>query len=141
MKEFNGHILSQKDLEDILCLSKPQAWRVYTGKSKLTEANKKIITYYFENKANKIKEAERVIDIWVSKNKSIDERVHVTKSSSGSEVSAKKHFITCPDTILAINAINKVDGETSSDTVRDILAQAYFDLISGFVVDSISIEI
>lgn len=141
MKEFNGHILSQKDLEDILCLSKPQAWRVYTGKSKLTEANKKIITYYFENKANKIKEAENAVDLWISQNKSLDERIHVTKSLSGSEVSAKKHLITCPDTVVAINAINKADGETSSDTVRDILSQAYFDLISDFVVDSIRIEI
>ncbi len=141
MKEFNGHILSQKDLEDILSLSKPQAWRVYTGKSKLTQANKKIITYYFENKTNKIKEADEAIDLWISKNKSLDERVHVTKLSSGSEVSAKKHFITCPDTVLAINAINKAHRETSNDTVNDILTQAYFDLISDFVVDSISIEI
>ena len=49
MKEFNGYELSQKEIESILGISKPQAWRIYTGKCKLTNPNKRAINLYFES--------------------------------------------------------------------------------------------
>lgn len=64
MKEFNGYELSQKELESILGVSKPQAWRIYTGKSKLTDSNKRVIELHFENLDIKYKILEEKSKEW-----------------------------------------------------------------------------
>lgn len=113
MKEFEGYEFSQKELEIILGISKPQAWRIYTGKSKLTESNKRLIKLHFESLEIRYKILEEKSKYWCESEcdllKNEDPECYV--SWSFMTVSGESHC-----------KIHKVTDEHDIEYVRDIVS-------------------
>ena len=128
MKEFNGYELSQKELEVILGVSKPQAWRIYTGKSKLTDSNKRVIDLHFENLDIKYKILEEKSKEWCKSEcellkKEVDFNAHVSwgYSISGGKSECFIYKVVDDCDIEYIEDINIAICNAKTDILRDDL--------------------
>lgn len=143
MKEFNGYELSQKEIESILGISKPQAWRIYTGKCKLTNPNKRAINLYFESLDIKYKLLEKKSKEWCESEcevlkKKVDFNTYVSWGYSISKEQSECFIykVTEDCDIDYINDINIAISNAKTDLLIDELISLSNDELSNHVYKS-----
>lgn len=125
-KEIREMLHSQSQLQEILGVSRVQAWRIWNGKSVLTEANERLVVITINNLTEKREKAEVLIDEWVKtqRNKSKGE-FYISKTKEGNRIYASVSFIDCDETNSHLTELIDMHEDAQHESTRDLLLDAY----------------
>lgn len=126
-KEIKSMLHSQNQLEEILGVSRVQAWRIWNGKSALTEANERLIKITIDSVIDKMNEAESIINEWIESQKGRSNgEFYSVRTKAAYTVGASVSFVDCDETNSYIKELIKMTDEAEHDSTRDVLLDAYF---------------
>lgn len=140
-KEIREMLHSQSQLQEILGVSRVQAWRIWNGKSVLTEANERLIKITMDSVIDKMNEAESVIDEWIESQKGKAEgKFYPVRTKSANAIVARVSFVDCEQTNSYLKELIKMTGEAEHDSTRDVLLDAYFIELSHWEFSEIEVQ-
>tara|TARA_R110002020_G_scaffold67830_1_gene178010 strand:- start:822 stop:1268 length:447 start_codon:yes stop_codon:yes gene_type:complete len=133
--EIKEHLYGAEQLQELIGLSRTQAWRIWNGHSKLTKQNEELLLIKLDlNKSARIK-CEEAADNWIATNKqSLSGGVAIsTKAATSNSVKCQVSLINCDVTMSYLSELEKMIEIANHDTTRDLLMDAYIEEVAGWV--------
>lgn len=133
--EIKEHLYGADQLQELIGLSRTQAWRIWNGHSKLTKQNEELLLIKLDiNKSARIK-CEEAADNWIDTNKKSTSggAVISSKTKTSKSVACKISLINCDYTMSYISELEEMIETAKHETTRDVLMDAYFDELNQWV--------
>ncbi|AUR83749.1 hypothetical protein NVP1039O_50 [Vibrio phage 1.039.O._10N.286.55.A2] len=133
--EIKEHLYGADQLQELIGLSRTQAWRIWNGHSKLTKQNEELLLIKLDlNKSARIK-CEEAADNWIANNKqSLSGGCAIsTKTVTSNSVKCHVSLINCDETMRYISELEEMIEIAKHSTTRDVLMDAYFEEVSNWV--------
>lgn len=124
---------SQSQLQEILGISRVQAWRIWNDKSALTETNERLIVVTINGLAEKREKAEELIDEWVGTQRFKSKgEFYISKTKEGNRIYASVSFIDCDETNSHLTELMDMHEEAQHESTRDLLLDAYMKEVESW---------
>ncbi len=134
-QEIKDSLYGAEQLQELLGMSRTQAWRVWNGHSKLTKRNEELLVMKLDIRKSARIKCEENADNWMSKKKASIQggEVITYKVTSSESVLCKVVLINCKDTLGYISELQKMIDDAMYDSTRDVLTEAYFSELDSWV--------
>ena len=133
--EIKEHLYGAEQLQELIGLSRTQAWRIWNGHSKLTKQNEELLLIKLDiNKSARIK-CEEVADSWIESNKkTLSGGCAISnKTTTSNSIKCQVSLINCDETMSYLSELEEMIEIAKHDTTRDILMDAYFEELKQWV--------
>lgn len=133
--EIKEHLYGAEQLQDLIGLSRTQAWRIWNGHSKLTKQNEELLLIKLDINKSARNKCEEVADNWIESNKkSLSGGCAISsKTKTSSSIKCQVSLINCDETMSYISELEGMMEMAKHDTTRDVLLDAYFEEIGNWV--------
>lgn len=133
--EIKERLYGAEQLQDLIGISRTQAWRIWNGHSNLTKQNEELLLIKLDiNKSARIK-CEEAADKWIEASKqSLSGGCAISsKTTTSKSIKCKVSLISCDETMSYISELEEMIESAKHDTTKDVLMDAYFDELSQWV--------
>lgn len=133
--EIKDQLCGADQLQELIGLSRTQAWRIWNGHSKLTKQNEELLLIKLDaNKSARIK-CEEASDAWIAtKKKSLSEGCVISKKTTTSNsIKCQISVISCDKAISYISELEEMIEVAKHEETKDVLIDAYFEEVGNWV--------
>ncbi|AUR88386.1 hypothetical protein NVP1112O_68 [Vibrio phage 1.112.O._10N.286.46.B11] len=136
--EIKEHLYGADQLQELIGLSRTQAWRIWNGHSKLTKQNEELLLIKLDLKKKAREDCEMAADAWVQHQKEANKggNFFSNKIVGAHIVSANIYLVTCEDTMRFLDELIELKSRAKYDSTRDVLTDSYFDELDNWIVST-----
>ena len=133
--EIKEHLYGAEQLQELIGLSRTQAWRIWNGHSKLTKQNEELLLIKLDmNKSARIK-CEQSADNWIEiQKKSLSGGCAISnKTTTSNSIKCQISLVNCDETMSYISELEEMIEIAKQEATREVLIDAYFKEVGDWV--------
>jgi len=134
--EIKDKLYGANHLQDILGISRTQAWRIWNDKSKLTKQNEELLIIKLDINNAARKKCELAVDEWIKSEKKRlgSEPLTSIKQAGGDKITCEISSIDCEETNSYIDELISIANNCQETATHDLVMDAFFKELKLWIV-------
>ena len=136
--EIKEHLYGSEQLQELIGLSRTQAWRVWNGHSKLTKQNEELLLIKLDLKKKAREDCEMAADAWINHQKENNKGSNFfsNKIIGAHIVSANIYVVSCEESMSFLNELMELKSRAKYDSTKESLLASYLDELDNWIVST-----